>query len=111
MSGYDPFNLPEPTAEERRQKHFLDSNGLWLSARYKDSFLNEKCLCGCIRARHLDGDSICLNQCLCEGFLNKKEMIVIPPKKGKLPSLQSCGCKKRTVKILLGNDVRVLRFL
>ena len=30
MSEYDPFNLPEPTAEERQQKHFPDSNGLWL---------------------------------------------------------------------------------
>ena len=38
MSEYDPFNLPEPTAEERQQKHFLDSNGLWLNSRY--SFLN-----------------------------------------------------------------------
>jgi len=25
MSEHDPFNLPEPTAEERQQKHFLPS--------------------------------------------------------------------------------------
>ena len=48
--GYDPFNLPRPTAEKRQQRHFLDSNGLWLfpDTSYKDSFLNEKCLCGTV---------------------------------------------------------------
>ncbi len=28
MSEYDPFNLPEPTKEEQRRRHFLDSNSL-----------------------------------------------------------------------------------
>src|SRR5215831_11629229 len=74
MLEYDPFNLPEPTSEERQQKHFLDSNGLFrlrkLFANYP--FLNEKCLCGCTRSYHLDGYSICLNsQCLCENFVQE----------------------------------------
>src|SRR5215472_8033116 len=80
----DPFSLPEPTKEERRNRHFLGPNGLWLfpnfANSYKDSFLNEKCLCGCIRKYHLDADSICLNsQCLmCGEFISKKSK-VIPP--------------------------------
>ena len=94
MSEYDPFNLPEPSAEQTRSKHFLDSNGLWLFADYKDSFLNEKCLCGCIRKQHLasdrgtlDDDSICLNsQCLCEGFVKKEgAKVTIAKANGKIP--------------------------
>jgi hypothetical protein len=78
MLEYEPFNLPEPTAEERQQKHFLDSYGLWLFVNYP--FLNEKCLCG---ARHLDADSICLNsQCLCENFVQEG---LIPGVEKRLP--------------------------
>ena len=80
MSEYDPFHLPEPIIDQQKDRHFLASNGL---ADYKDSFLNEKCLCGCIRKQHLasargtlDSDSICLNsQCLCEGFVKKEAKV------------------------------------
>ena len=84
----DPFNLPDPTEAQRLGKHFLGP------VNYGDSFLNEKCLCGCIRSRHIanplglfDGDSICLNsQCLCEGFVKREGFKInipsrIPPKK------------------------------
>ena len=77
MSEYDPFNLPEPTLEQTRAKHYLNFNGLWLFVDYP--FLNEKCLCGCIASWHLSGidgkldnDSICLNsRCICQGFIKK----------------------------------------
>ena len=84
MSEYDPFNIPEPTAEERQQKHFLDSNGLWLNNSY--SFLNQRCLCGCTASRHLDGYTICLNsRCLCEGFVQEGYRVTIPRPEMKLP--------------------------
>jgi hypothetical protein len=93
----DPFNfnLPEPTKEERRRRHFLDFNGLWLFSNYKDSFLNEKCLCEYVRKRHLastngyiGGGSIRLNkQCLCEGFTKRGTMMVVSSTpKGNIPS-------------------------
>jgi hypothetical protein len=93
MSEYDPFNIEEPSEAQRLGKHFLGPNGLWLFVNYSDSFLNEKCLCGCIRSRHIanplglfDGDSICLNsQCLCEGFVKKEGFkINIPSKKSEV---------------------------
>jgi len=94
MSEYDPFHLPELTIDQQKDRHFLDSNGLSLFADYKDSFLNEKCLCGCIRKQHLasdrgtlDDDSICLNsQCLCEGFVKKEgAKVTIAKANGKIP--------------------------
>jgi hypothetical protein len=82
MSEYDPFNLPEPTAEERRQKHFLDFNGLWLNSN--DSSLNDRCLCGCFARDHLDGTSICLRpQCICDRFVPKTYRVITTTTKNK----------------------------
>jgi len=76
VKSYDPFNLPEPTKEEQRQRHFLDSNGLWLNDDSK--YLKEKCLCGCTAQRHLDGNTICLNSnCICEGFIKERTKVVV----------------------------------
>ena len=91
MSEYDPLNPPTPTKEERRLKHFLSPNGLWLED--KDPSLEEKCLCGCIRKfhvasidGHIDGDSICLNpQCICIGYVQKDTKVIIPKSNGKPP--------------------------
>ena len=91
--AYDPFNLPEPSIEQTRAKHFLDSNGLWLFIDYKDSFLDEKCLCDCAKKCHLacvsgtiDADSICLNpQCICIGYVQKDTKVIIPKSNGKPP--------------------------
>ena len=90
---YDPFNLPDPTEDERNQKHFLDFNGLWLDS--KDPFLDERCLCGCIRKLHLasvcgtiDADSICLNKhCICEGFVKEWAKVIIPKADEKIKVL------------------------
>jgi len=92
--AFDPFNLPEPT----RAKHYLDSNGLWLFIDYKDSFLDEKCLCDCAKKCHLasvngdiEADSICLNpQCICIGYVQKDTKVIIPKANGNL-------CKTRKV--------------
>jgi hypothetical protein len=90
--SYNPVNLPKPTSVERKQRHFLDFQGLWLDGDYNNAFLNKRCLCGCTLRMHLVNEidiskfEICLTKhCFCERFVEPGYTVIVPKKDGKIP--------------------------